>query len=380
MSKATAQALQRIDLPLEIKSVDVAQRIIEGYASVYSLLDLNGDIVAPGAFDETLAGRLVTDIKCFIGHDYTSLPVGVPLEVRSDARGLYTRTKILPTQAGDDLLACSQALQVAGSPLGMSIGFRTIESDWVQEEGQDSYRRVKKAFLGEYSYVAMPAQPAATVLSVKSQNGADLENKGAAAIHHTATDTESKWDGPKAMADCPNDPALLRYISAWVDSDGDAEAKSSYKLPHHMPSKSAPAIIAGVNNALARLSATQIPDGDKAAVEAHLRAHRKDAGLDEEKGADLALMRTAVALEAISLDVASEQMAMARLGIEIKAGTRMRPPMRARVSAVIAGLQDMLQSAEHADSEEIGGEGGDEGKAGIVNLDDYHYRLALLEA
>jgi hypothetical protein len=43
-----------------------------------------------------------------------------------------------------------------------------------------------------------------------------------------------------------------------------------------------PAIIRGVNNALARLPQADIPDGDRAGVERHLRKHRKDAGLEEQ--------------------------------------------------------------------------------------------------
>lgn len=99
--------------------------------------------------------------------------------------------------------------------------------------------------------------------------------------HKTAVDTKSKWDGPKAVADAPNDAKILHYMHAWEAANGDMTKKSAYKFPHHEPKIGAAANIAGVNNALARLAGAKIPDGDQAGVEAHLRRHRKDAGLKE---------------------------------------------------------------------------------------------------
>lgn len=103
-------------------------------------------------------------------------------------------------------------------------------------------------------------------------------------VHHTATDTESDWDGPAEVAAAPNEAATLRYMHAWQDADGDPDTKSTYKFPHHKAGTDTAAVIAGVNNALARLSQADIPEGDRADVEAHLRAHREDAGLEDSAG------------------------------------------------------------------------------------------------
>lgn len=100
-------------------------------------------------------------------------------------------------------------------------------------------------------------------------------------IHHTATDNESAWDGPGEVAKASNDEATLRYMHAWVDDAGDPVAKNSYKFPHHAAGDGMPANIAGVNSALARLSQANIPEADRAGVEAHLNAHREDAGLQD---------------------------------------------------------------------------------------------------
>jgi signal peptide peptidase SppA len=103
---------------------------------------------------------------------------------------------------------------------------------------------------------------------------------GAIPIHHTATDTKSSWDGPAEVAAAPNDAKVLRYMHAWVDGKAPDTLKSAYKFPHHKNGTDTAANIHGVNNALARISQSDIPEGDKAGVEDHLRAHRKDAGLN----------------------------------------------------------------------------------------------------
>ncbi len=100
-------------------------------------------------------------------------------------------------------------------------------------------------------------------------------------VHHTDTDTESAWDGPAEVAAAPEEEATLRYMHAWVDPDADPNTKTAYKFPHHAAGTDTPANIRGVNNALARLPQADIPEGDRAGVEAHLRAHREDAGLED---------------------------------------------------------------------------------------------------
>ena len=91
-------------------------------------------------------------------------------------------------------------------------------------------------------------------------------------VHHTEVDTTSAWDKSKVVAETK---AELRYVNAWVDGSADAELKGSYKFPHHYKD-GGPAILAGVNNAKARLSQASIPKADVAGVEAHLNAHQND--------------------------------------------------------------------------------------------------------
>jgi ATP-dependent protease ClpP protease subunit len=103
-----------------------------------------------------------------------------------------------------------------------------------------------------------------------------VESK-ASAVHHTAVDN-SAWDGPGAERNMPNDAATLKYCHAWSDPDGDPDNKSSYKFPHHR-TKGGPANLAACRNGLARLPGADIDD--KAAVEAHLRAHLSDGSTED---------------------------------------------------------------------------------------------------
>ena len=104
--------------------------------------------------------------------------------------------------------------------------------------------------------------------------------------HSTPTDTESAWDGPAEVAAAPEEEATLRYMHAWVDPDADPDTKTAYKFPHHKAGTDTAANINGVNNALARLPQADIPEADRAGVERHLRAHREDAGLEDEAAED----------------------------------------------------------------------------------------------
>lgn len=104
---------------------------------------------------------------------------------------------------------------------------------------------------------------------------------GAIPVHHTKTETESAWDGPAEVVAAPNDHTVLCYMHAYVTDGADVDVKGSYKDLHHKNGTDTAANIHGVNNALARLASTDIPSGEKPDVEKHLRAHRKDAGVED---------------------------------------------------------------------------------------------------
>ena len=72
-----------------------ADGTVEGYASLFGEIDQARDMVLRGAFADTLRTRGVNRIPMLFQHDPAE-PVGVWLELREDARGLYARGRLIP--------------------------------------------------------------------------------------------------------------------------------------------------------------------------------------------------------------------------------------------------------------------------------------------
>jgi signal peptide peptidase SppA len=107
----------------------------------------------------------------------------------------------------------------------------------------------------------------------------------AAAIgrHKTAT-SEDEWDGPANEKRLPNERGPLRSSHAWVDDDGDPDAKASYKFIHHEVSADGDvgaanltACSTGIGVLNGGRRGTTIPASDRAGVHAHLAGHLTDA-------------------------------------------------------------------------------------------------------
>jgi HK97 family phage prohead protease len=104
--------------------------------------------------------------------------------------------------------------------------------------------------------------------------------------HSTATD-DGEWDAGANTKRLPNERGPLRAAHAWVDSDGDADAKSSYKFPHHFvdssgkvgaaSTRACSSIIAALNGGR---GGADIPDADRQAVYNHAARHLRDADME----------------------------------------------------------------------------------------------------
>ncbi len=130
---------------------------IEGYASLFGKVDQGGDVVRQGAYQASLkrlndAGRRV---KMLWQHDPTR-PIGIWDEVREDERGLYVKGRILPDIAQGREAA---ALVAAGAIDGLSIGYRTVQS----ERDPKGRRVLNELDLWEVSLVTFPMLPDARV-------------------------------------------------------------------------------------------------------------------------------------------------------------------------------------------------------------------------
>ena len=150
-------------VPAEYKA-DANTGIFDGYASVFGNRDSYGDIVQPGAFTRTLQhdrGR----IKVLWQHN-PSQPIGVPLEMNEDDRGLHVRAQIARTTLGLDTLELIRA----GVVTELSIGYDPIveERDTITDA-----TLLKEVRLWEFSPVTWAANDLARITNIK--NASDLD-------------------------------------------------------------------------------------------------------------------------------------------------------------------------------------------------------------
>lgn len=105
-------------------------------------------------------------------------------------------------------------------------------------------------------------------------------------IHHTPT-TDGAWDGPANEADLTSDltVAIGDDTFAWQEAGSDGTHKNDWKFIHHMVGSdgkpgaaNVKACISGIGVLHGGMGGTTIPEADKAGVEAHLKAHLRDAG------------------------------------------------------------------------------------------------------
>lgn len=152
-------------LPIqEIKAAGDGTWEVSGYVSTFGGVDLGGDTILRGAFDDTLAaGRKV---KFLFAHDQSQV-LGVPLALKADDRGLFGRFKISRTRLGEDV----HTLLKDGAIDSFSIGYFPEEYEFDPETGT---RILKKIDLLEASAVAIPMNPDALVTNVKHGHGARL--------------------------------------------------------------------------------------------------------------------------------------------------------------------------------------------------------------
>ncbi len=137
----------------------------EGLASTFSE-DLEGDVIMPGAFKESLAKGLPP----ILFQHLSSEPIGISTEARETKEGLFFAGKL---PKSDDLVKGRVIPQMKiGSLKSMSIGFSMCRDD---VEIKNGTRFIKKVDLREVSLVTFPANPGAQVMGFKSIEINDLE-------------------------------------------------------------------------------------------------------------------------------------------------------------------------------------------------------------
>ena len=144
----------------QFKALAEDQGIFTGYASAYGVEDLDGDIVEPGAFADSLsAGAASEGVLIFAQHQDRKEPLGRSLELREDEKGLFVKGQISDTSMGRDY----RQLVKDGVLDRMSIGY--IATQYYLDER--NIRHITKAELLEISIVNYPANTEARIESYK---------------------------------------------------------------------------------------------------------------------------------------------------------------------------------------------------------------------
>ena len=121
----------------------------EGYAAGILNLDSTGDVIMPGAFTEDL-GRFLKEGVIVWQHDWMQ-PIGVPLEVREDGYGLFTKGRISKTTKGEEAMTLIRDRVIKK----LSIGYQVLDYEMVDRNG----------LMAATDRVAMPIDKRARILS-----------------------------------------------------------------------------------------------------------------------------------------------------------------------------------------------------------------------
>ncbi|AGS60719.1 HK97 family phage prohead protease [Proteus sp. DFP240708] len=144
---------------------DGTQGVFEGYASVFSHQDLDGDIILPGAFKHVL-DKQKQKVAMFYNHRVWELPVGKWEYMEEDQKGLRVRGQLTPGHsAAQDLKAAMKH----GTVDGLSIGFGCLRNDFERTPSGRIFKNI--SLLREISICTFPANDQAQVSSLKSIDG-----------------------------------------------------------------------------------------------------------------------------------------------------------------------------------------------------------------
>lgn len=107
----------------DLKMLDEGSGVIEGYRSIYGVIDEGGDIVIKGAFAETLSEYLLSGFTAQ-SHDWDfDKAVGFPVEAHEDDHGWYVKSQFHSTPDAQNVRIKAKERMDAGKTVGFSFGY-----------------------------------------------------------------------------------------------------------------------------------------------------------------------------------------------------------------------------------------------------------------
>ncbi|WP_162830322.1 HK97 family phage prohead protease [Amycolatopsis palatopharyngis] len=184
--------LERLVVPIEWKAADDDQTL-EGFASTFGNVDLQGDIVVKGAFKKTIANIKANGIPLLADHiPSTAHVLGTIFDAEERDKGLWIKAKLSKAPSAQD----TRTKLIEGHLKKMSIGYETMDHAFEDTKDGQRVRLLKELKLWETSVVVMPANPAATISRVKSVVAELGDDDRKALIHEIASPQDIETADP----------------------------------------------------------------------------------------------------------------------------------------------------------------------------------------
>lgn len=206
-------------IDFELEEYDEEAGIFSGYASVFGNVDSGGDVMEPGAFTKTIAEG-VGRVKILSGHNEALLPIGIPTELREDARGLFIRAKISDTALGRDVKTLIRDRVLTE----LSIGYDPV----VFEYDETGIRHLREVKLWEVSVVTWAMNEAAIITDYKQEAADRIRNMAEDVAEDIKAGRKISAARLKSLQDaCTAMKAALKTLDKVIAEARDAEPGKS---------------------------------------------------------------------------------------------------------------------------------------------------------
>jgi len=276
---------QLVSAPLGGKEGDDDNGWIEGYASVFDNIDLQGEIVRRGAFKKSIKERIKAGkVKLMVRHmahggDTTEI-VGTITKAKEDGKGLWVHAEF----AGTTMAQETRKLVAEGHVGGLSVGYLPVNWKQVVIE-QETYVELLELKIMEVTITAIPANELALVTAAKALTTAAEALEGKALSHNSkVADSEPSWGsvdktklprGAFAEKGEAGSVSTWGYPHHWVSGGGEPDDAGRYTTGTMYLHKG------GLNAAWAAAQGARSGQEASSTVKSHLNTHRKALGLVE---------------------------------------------------------------------------------------------------
>ncbi len=210
--------IERKFTPLkDLKLSDDGPGVIEGYRSVYGVIDEGGDIVLKGAFADTLDEYLHAGFTAQ-SHDWDfKEAVGFPVEAKEDEHGWWVKSQFHSTPDAQNIRTKAKERMDAGKQVGFSFGYAPVEYSYIDAKDYEAelpkyvkadalpamqikaqkfnrIRLLKKVEAIEDSIVTAPMNKRAAATAVKDKLKIEIVDSKGMLADQLAQTTPSTWE------------------------------------------------------------------------------------------------------------------------------------------------------------------------------------------